>query len=248
MHAFKALKTPRVSDGVAEQIKQAIFQDHLKAGEKLPPERQLAEEFQVSRVAIREALRALENAGFITTRQGTTGGTFVTDLTLENISKAFLDLFLVEKFSIPELCQARLLLEPEVAKLAAENITPSYARQLKRALEVEQEPLTSLSQDLENKTLVHHLLLEICGNRLYKTLDQLLLGITRQVVEAVSPDPHSMHPAGMHRPIVEAVIAGDAPAASEAMKEHATEFGNNLVRMENEYRRKISSGAWTPSR
>ena len=82
--SFKAIKTPRVSEEVAEQIKQAILQRHFEVGEKLPAERQLAEDFQVSRMAVREALRLLENSGFITTRQGAGGGAFVTDLTLDN--------------------------------------------------------------------------------------------------------------------------------------------------------------------
>lgn len=248
MYSFRAIRPPRVSEEVAEQIKQAILQGHFKAGEKLPPERQLADEFEVSRVAVREALRVLENSGFIVTRQGATGGAFVTELTLENMSKAFSDLFLVGKFSIPELCDARLLLEPEIARMAAENITPAYANKLKKALEREGNPITSLSEDLDTKTAVHVLLMEMCGNRLFRALDQLLIGITRHVVEAVGPDPHAMHPAGMHRPIVEAVIAGDPRQAADEMRKHAIEFGENLKRMEAEYRRRLTSGALMSSR
>ena len=73
-------------------------------------ERDLAEEFKVSRVAIREALRRLENSGFIVTRQGATGGAYVTDLTFEYLANAFLDLFLADKISIPELHRVRLLI------------------------------------------------------------------------------------------------------------------------------------------
>ena len=248
MYSFRAIRPSRVSEEVAEQIKQAILQGHFKAGEKLPPERQLADEFEVSRVAVREALRLLEISGFIVTRQGATGGAFVTDLTLEAMSKAFSDLFLVGKFSIPELCQARLLLEPEIARMAAESITPAYAEKLKRALEREEEPIQSLSQDLDTKTSVHFLLLEMCENRLYRALDQLLLGITRHVVEAVNPDPDLMHPAGMHRAVVEGVIAGDPRRAVDEMRKHAIEFGENLKRMEADYLRKLSSGSLTTGR
>jgi GntR family transcriptional repressor for pyruvate dehydrogenase complex len=242
MQTFKAIKTTRVSEEVAEQIKQAIIQRRFQVGEKLPAERQLAEDFQVSRVAVREALRLLENSGFITTRQGASGGAFVTDLTVENISQAFLDLFLAGKFSIPELCQARLLLDPEVARLAAENVTPDQAGRLQTALEAEDQSIHTLSEDLEIKTRVHYLLLEMCGNRLYQTLARLLLVITRLVVQAANPDPEAVHPAGMHRPVVEAVLAGDSEAAAEAMKEHTLEFAENLLRMEDDYRKKLASG------
>ena len=103
MPKFKPIKQMRVSEEVAGQLKESIMLGHFKDGDRLPPERDLADAFQVSRVAIREALRTLENAGFIRIRQGATGGTFVTDLTFQQLSNAFLDLFLAEKISIPEL-------------------------------------------------------------------------------------------------------------------------------------------------
>ena len=94
MPNFKPIKQTRVSEEVAEQLKETILNGQFKAGDRLPSERDLAEAFQVSRVAIREALRSLENSGFIITRQGATGGAFVTDLTFSSLSKAFVDLFL----------------------------------------------------------------------------------------------------------------------------------------------------------
>jgi len=60
------LARPRVHEAVADQIRQAIFSGLLSPGHKLPPEREMAERFQTSRVALREALRALEKEGMIT--------------------------------------------------------------------------------------------------------------------------------------------------------------------------------------
>ena len=99
MPSFKPIKQSRVSGEVAEQLKQSILLGQFEAGDKLPSERDLSNQFQVSRIAIREALRFLENTGFVETRQGVTGGTFVTDLSFEHLSNAFVDLFLAEKIS-----------------------------------------------------------------------------------------------------------------------------------------------------
>jgi len=170
MPRFKPIRQLRISEEVAEQLKQSIVSGHFKPGEKLPPERDLADEFQVSRVAIREALRKLEHAGFIVTRQGATGGAFVTDLNFEYLVNAFLDLFLADKISIPELHHVRLLIEPEVARLAASNITPQYALRLKEALDIEELPIASLSVDVDRKQSVHFILAEMCGNRFLKPL------------------------------------------------------------------------------
>jgi DNA-binding FadR family transcriptional regulator len=70
-------------------------------GDKLPSERDLVKEFQVSRAAIGEALRTLENSGFVATRQGVNDGMYVTELTFDHICNAFLDLFLADKISVP---------------------------------------------------------------------------------------------------------------------------------------------------
>lgn len=123
MPHFKALKQTRIYEKVMNQLKEAILLGEFKSGEKLPSERELTEQFQVSRGAIREAVRALETTGFVITRQGPAGGTFVTEPSFDHVENAFLDLFLANKISIPEMAHVRRIIEPEVARLAALNIT-----------------------------------------------------------------------------------------------------------------------------
>jgi len=244
MPSFKPIKQLRVSGEVTEQLKQSILLGRFKAGDRLPSERELAEQFQVSRVAVREALRALENSGFITTRQGVTGGAFVTDLSFEHLVNAFLDLFMADKISIPELYQVRLLVEPEVARLAAERVTPDYAERLKESLKAEEESVPSLSEDLDRKTAVHFILAEMCGNRFFEGLVRSVMGLTRRTIEAAHPDqPPFLHPPGMHRPIIKAVLAGDPEAAAAAMRKHALQFGKALMEMELGFRKRRDSSS-----
>lgn len=238
MPKFKPIKQMRVSEEVAGQLKESIMVGHFKAGDRLPSERDLAEDFQVSRVAIREALRSLENSGFIITRQGATGGAYVTDLTFKHLSNAFVDLFLSEKISIPELYRVRLLIEPEVARLAAGHINSHYTRRLKAILEAEEQPIQSLEEDFERKTAFHFILAEMCGNRFFEALIGSLMELTRRVIQVGDPDFHFIHPAGMHRPIVEAVLAGNPSKAALAMKKHAIEFGKILLEKEKTFRQK----------
>jgi DNA-binding FadR family transcriptional regulator len=240
MAIFRPIRQVRVSEEIISQLKQSILLGHFMPGDRLPAERDLAEEFRVSRVVIREALRALENAGFLVTRQGASGGAYVTDLNFESLAKTFLDLFMANKISIPEMHQLRILVEPEVARLAASRVTPEFAQQLKDALEAEELPIPSLSVDVERKQKVHFILAEMCGNRFFEALVRSALGLTRKVVEAVEPDPRYMHPAGLHRPTVEAVLAGDGKAAAIEMGKHTVEFGETLIKMEKIYREKNS--------
>lgn len=242
MKKFRPIRQTRVSEEVTEQIKQCILLGDFKAGDKLPSERELMEEFQVSRVAIREALRALENSGFVSTRQGATGGTYVIELSFENLASAFIDLFLAEKISIPEMFHVRVLIEPEVARLAAMRITPESKKKLEEILQKEELPVSSLSDDIETKTMVHFVLAEICGNRFLEALVKSLMRVTKRVIEAVHPNTLSMHPAGMHRPIVEAVIAGKPDESAKAMRKHALEFGEVMIEMERAHRENLGSG------
>ena len=240
MPTFTPVKPFRVSDEVTEQLKQSILLGHFKPGDKLPSERELAEEFQVSRVAVREAIRSLENSGFIVIRQGITGGAFVTDLSFQQLTNSFLDLFLAEKISIPELYQVRRLIEPEVARLAASRVTPEYERRLKEALNAERTPGTTVSEEVDRKTTVHYILAEMCGNRFLEALVSSVMRLTKRVVEAVEPDTQKLHPAGLHDAAVKAVLAGDPDKAAREMEKHAIAFGKNLMEMEDEYHRKKS--------
>ncbi len=243
MPKFKPIKQTRVSEEVAEQLKQSILGGDFKAGDKLPSERELMEEFQVSRVAIREALRLLEKMGFIETRQGATGGAYIIELSFENLVNAFLDLFLADKISVPELCNVRTLIEPEVARLAAKNITEEYKEKLLQIIEHEELPVTSMAEDIDVKTMAHSVLAEICGNRFLEALVKSLMRVTRKLIEEVSPNITSLHPAGMHRPIVEAVINQDPDRAAETMRIHAVEFGAIMMDMEKTYRRDLGLDA-----
>ena len=245
MTKFKPIKQIRVSEEVAGQLKESILSGQFKAGNRLPSERDLAEAFQVSRVAIREALRSLENSGFIVTRQGAAGGAFVTELNFNNLSNAFVDLFLSEKISIPEFYKMRLLIEPEVARLAAAHITPYYAERLKEALEAEEQSNNSLAEDVERMTAVHFLLAEMCGNRFFEALVRSVMELTRRVILVGTPDFNFIHPSGMHRPIVEAVLNGDSAKAAAAMRRHAIEFGKILLAKEKIFREKKPTSADT---
>jgi DNA-binding FadR family transcriptional regulator len=119
------LKRPRVHESVADQIRQAIFGGLLASGHKLPPEREMAQRFQTSRLALREALRALEKEGMITIKQGFRGGAFVADF--DNALRALLDslntVVKLGRAKSTHLSEVRTLLEPEITKLASLRAT-----------------------------------------------------------------------------------------------------------------------------
>ena len=238
MGRFKPIRQFRISEEVLSQLKESILLGKFKSGEKLPSERELTEEFQVSRGAIREAIRILEITGFVTLRQGPTGGAFVTDLSFDHVGNAFLDLFLSNKVSIPELANVRLFVEPEVARLAALNAIEEDRKRLTEAQEVEFLSVSTTTARIIQFQRVHHVIAESCQNHFYEAISKSMLRLTFEVVEAVDPDHEALHMPGEHKHIIDAIINANAEAARAAMQTHMEKFCKSLLEMETAYRRK----------
>jgi len=242
MGRFKPIKQFRVSEEVLGQLKESILLGKFKSGEKLPSERELTEEFQVSRGVVREAIRALEITGFVILRQGPTGGAFVTDLSFDRVGDAFLDLFLSNKVSIPELANVRYFIEPEVARLAALNASAEAKKRLVEAQEEELLPVAETSARITQFQRVHHIIAEACQNHFYEAISKSMLRLTFNVVKAVDPDHEALHLPGEHRKIIEAVISANADAAKAEMQTHLEKFCKSLIAMETAYRQKSIGG------
>ncbi|WP_417209565.1 FadR/GntR family transcriptional regulator [Antarctobacter sp.] len=122
--AFEPIQTHRTFEAVTEQIRGKLAAGELRPGDKLPAERDLALRLGVSRSAVREALRSLENAGVLTLRKGVKGGAFIEDGSPKRISEAIQDLVNIEAITLKELTEARLIVLQSVMRLAAERATP----------------------------------------------------------------------------------------------------------------------------
>jgi GntR family transcriptional regulator, transcriptional repressor for pyruvate dehydrogenase complex len=120
---FKEIKRGRLSDSVLSQIKNSIIRGTYKPGDKLPSEKELMEIFNISRGSLREALRTLEESGFIVVKPGASGGAYVTSEGMKSLANRLCDIMLMEQISFDEILQVRLIVEPGMARLAAENRT-----------------------------------------------------------------------------------------------------------------------------
>ncbi|MGA2697591.1 MAG: GntR family transcriptional regulator, partial [Terriglobales bacterium] len=118
---YTAVQTSRLYEQIVQQIEDSIIKGTLKPGDQLPAERELALQFGVSRTAVREAVKALQEKGLVEAFSGR--GTFITDGTTQSIRQS-LDRMI--KIGQPEgslqLAEVRAILEPEIASLAATRI------------------------------------------------------------------------------------------------------------------------------
>ncbi|GGZ02735.1 MULTISPECIES: FadR/GntR family transcriptional regulator [Shewanella] len=235
MENFKPLKQIKASDAVAQQLRAAIFDGTYRAGDKLPSERELIESFQVSRTVVREAIKGLEASGLVQIKQGATGGAFVKLLTFERLSGVCRDLFFVGRLSFKEICEARLIVEPQIARMAALNCDEMYSKALSDA-DLHESDTLEYPETVVLRQKVHCLLADMCGNRFLAAISKSLLQLVGEINEVLDTDTDLIHPIGLHKEIVDAVIANDQDKAEQAMRNHLTEFLGILQKIEQDFR------------
>src|SRR5512140_3460708 len=109
----------RVSEVIAGRIKKQITDGRLTVGHKLPAEREMARQYKTSRVSVREAYRSLEEMGLLSIRRGAEGGAFIVEFDHEPVRRSLSFVLRLGKTTDQELAEARMLLEPPIARLAA---------------------------------------------------------------------------------------------------------------------------------
>lgn len=239
MHAFVPIKQSKATEEVLTQLKEAILRGAYKEGDKLPSERELTEQFNVSRGVVREAIRALQVTGFVEIKQGPLGGAFVKEISFGLLNTGFSDLYFSDKLTITEVVQVRQFIEPEMARLAALKINDGYRRELEKAVAQERGSFESPDDLMKKLTRVHFILAEMCGNRLFEGMIIAMISLTRRIIRALLEDLLSLHGAGEHDDIVQAVIAGDPKAAQQAMALHSTSFGDAFIQLEKTHGGKL---------
>jgi GntR family transcriptional repressor for pyruvate dehydrogenase complex len=229
----------RVFEAVADSIRQGIFAGTLLPGHKLPPEREMASRYRTSRVALREALRALENEGMIVIKRGYGGGAFVSDF--DNALKALRDsLNTVVKLGRAKsvhLTEVRRMLEPQIAQVATFRATPSDLQQIENVVLAQEEELRtgalSRRYDMEFHRLVvnatHNPVLAIVVNAINDSLRE-------SIFRSKLSQEMRARVVGNHRTIFEALRDHNAEAAQKSMTAHVLAVQGHLDPLESKKR------------
>ena len=214
---------------VVERICDRIRSGALLPGDRLPPERQLARELAVSRTSVRQALQALAERGVVKSRQG--DGTFVADeLTGSFPGDAILDVLNRERGVLGDILEFRLLLEPQIAALAARRIDAAGIDRLKVVVCDQQRALLAGREDAALDAEFHRLLAEYAGNRVLVRV-MAALRATVDETRAARLRTSGRQNASMegHLRLLDALEARDAAAAHAAMEQHIAEIGTHLL-------------------
>jgi GntR family transcriptional repressor for pyruvate dehydrogenase complex len=166
---------------VIEYIKTLIKEGQLELGHKLPTERDLAETLNLGRYSVREALRIMDNMGFIESRQGS--GNYLIMKLSKNIAESMEMMLLVKQVNFHEINQVRRAMELQAFQLAAENITPEALEGLKV---IYNQMLTASEKEkvLLDKKL-HDEILQLSGNKLMISMMEALAETCQNLIAHV---------------------------------------------------------------
>jgi len=217
---YRVVKTSRLYEQIVKQVEESILSGQLKPGDQLPAERDLAQSFGVSRTAVREAVKTLREKGLVEAFSGR--GTFVTNGTSHAIRQS-LDLMIRinQQEGSAHLAELRLVLEPEIAGLAASRIDGQLLGTMREMLAIMERNLQDREAYIEADLDFHLALAEAAGNPLILSLLDSIVGLLREQRSRIfevegGPERGQYH----HKRILVAVEQRNPEAARSAMREH----------------------------
>jgi DNA-binding FadR family transcriptional regulator len=222
---FEPVRTRHTFEEAAEQIAGKVRSGELRRGDKLPSERDLAATMEISRPTLREAVRILAEAGVVEVRRGPGGGIFVAgDVVPVELVRERSSLRLEE---VADVLEARRLVEPGVARLAAQRASEQDLAALERSVEemraICERGYTNLDEErfLQLDLQFHLGLARAAGN---PTVEALMRSLLRQLEIARDMAMHlPLVPEwtiGSHEKTLDAVRSGDLDRVDEVMDEH----------------------------
>lgn len=217
---LNAIEVAKPADLIMRQIRNLISSGALKAGDRLPPERVLAERFGVGRGHVREALRRMECYGVLQTFPQS--GTVVASLGVAALERLISNLLDLNRDDIKALIETRAILEIHTAKLAAERATPASIADLQAALDAFRREVEGGRTGVEEDLLFHLAVANATGNPVLSSLIGL---ITPDVMRAntgarVCEAGRARAALAEHEALLAAIAARDPKAALLAMSAH----------------------------
>ena len=199
----------------------------MRPGDRLPPERELAQQLGVSRASVREAMRLLDIKGLVMVRPG--AGTFITDDSVEAIVQAFSSLLSNGAGAAGDVFEMRLLLEPHVVSLATQRATGDDVHRMERILESQQDDIAGGGSGVEFDTAFHYAIAEATKNTALVAVTQTISDILSRSREGSLLSPaRSRLSLESHMQILAAIQRPDPAEAEEAMRTHIADIDREV--------------------
>ena len=216
---FEAVPRTKLYQKVVKQVQDIISDGLLRPGDKLPPERELAEMLHVSRGSLREAILALESMGLVEPRHGE--GTVIRDLSAAPLVNQLSAMLVQKRALVGELLEFRLMIEPTLAARAATNATKEEIAHLEEILKRQKIKVDQGELAVDEDSKFHYAIAQAARNSVVlKVLDVFMdfLRDSRELSLQVEGRPQKS--LNSHRRILSAIARKDPAAAETAMRTH----------------------------
>ena len=227
MVEFRKVTVRKVSDSIVEQIQELILQGDLEPGDRLPAERELAEQLQVSRPSLREAIGVMEAQGMLEVRRG--GGTYVRDVMRESVTDPLVHLMEARPETVRDVLELRYALEEAAAGYAAERASRADLVVIEERLDALQALYDAGSASAEDEAVAdadfHLAIAEATHNpvlaHVMRSLTRVLQASSARSFESAHahPEDHATLMA-QHRALLESIRSGDPGEARRAAHDH----------------------------
>jgi DNA-binding FadR family transcriptional regulator len=222
----RLLRATKLPHRLASAVVEDIVSRDLEAGEWLPSERELAERFAVSRASVREALRVLETFGVVRIKPGKNGGNEVGTIDADALARTLALFFRMARATYRDLMDARIAIEPFMARRAAERRDVDVIATLRVLMERESASTAGTVESDQLALAFHRLVCGASGNPVMDALGRAIHALYGDRLAAnLLYDPGCWTTARrIHQEIGQAILAGDGKAAQELMAEHMEDF------------------------
>ncbi len=220
LNNFQEITIETPVDKIIRQIRELITSGQLKPGDRLPPERKLAEKLGVGRTNVRDAIKKLEFYGILRTLPQS--GTIVAGMGITALEGLISDVLKIENSDFGSLIETRALLETASAKLAAERRTEEDIENMKKALVAYEDQVNHGKQGVEEDLMFHLKIAEASKNNVLKSLMLIIIPdiINNFIQLDVCKDGRFYTALDEHKVILDHIIAQDSEAAAKAMQDH----------------------------
>jgi GntR family transcriptional regulator, transcriptional repressor for pyruvate dehydrogenase complex len=214
---YKTMKQKKLSEEVVSHFTELIMQQQLRPGDRLPPERQLAEELGVSRTSLREAVKRLQEKGLLDARQGS--GTFVRSLSADALSES-LSLFVQSDINrYLGLMELRSILDVEIAGRLAVSATEDDIAHLMQHIELMSHLLDSPDKFADEDVAFHLAFYESMNNSLLMSIVQPIMTLLNEAMQVTFVAPGAAASSlRRHIALIECIRAHDAEGARGVMR------------------------------
>jgi len=217
--AMEPIDRSGITELVVQRIKELLERGELKAGSRLPPERELADMLHISRPSLRTALKALSVMGIIHAKPG--AGTYIANSLPEIFTEPMHFMTLINNTSVEELFEARRIIEAGLAELAAERATDVDIAALTREVAEMKATINDPEEFLKHDVRFHQAMARAANNKLMSgimdTVAELLFHIRRQTITHESDLEEAIE---WHEKIIAAMQKHDPKRAKEMLSGH----------------------------